>query len=123
MENNIFDLLGELVFQDTPETTMDSKEYLKNTKDLLCSLLNAHSKAFQTVLVKDADLIDPNMCDSCTGMSNNVKVGNDVIQCCQDDGDCYYKIFEAQEFADTFEEYFERIVELIQIDKLTSNGE
>lgn len=123
MENNIFDKLD--IQNDFQEMTMDSKEYLKDTKELLNKCLYIYNQAFIKNWIKEDTIINPDICDKCNGNNNNIKINNEIIECFQDreEGDCFYMQFDKDGFIEDFNQLFEDIMALIQIDKLTNHGE
>lgn len=101
--------------------SMPKEEFIEKAKKVLNEINNLYTRSYLTKIVTDSLRPEESVCEACKGCGTIKDESGGELDCYQDreEGDCYYKIFDAENFGFDIEERIDQVWDLISVDKLT----
>ena len=98
---------------------MSKDEFVEKTKKLLNYISDQYCKGWQSRALKDEEYPEESICDKCTGCGA-FKLNNEDSECVRDyeQGECYVRYFDAEEFGLEVEAIIEDMFELLYVDNI-----
>jgi 23S rRNA A2030 N6-methylase RlmJ len=100
-------------------TNMSKDEFVDKTRKLLKHLDRHYTENWRSRPLKEEEFPNENICDKCTGCGI-FKLKNEEAECTKDyeEGECYHRYFDAEEFGLEVETCFDDIYELLFVDNV-----
>jgi len=113
--DDLFDLKEEI--QEPINMTKD--EFVAKTKKLLNYISEQYSKGWQSRALKEEEYPEESICDKCKGCGT-FKLNGEDAECVIDheQGECYVRYFDAEEFGLEIEASMDDVWELLHIDNV-----
>lgn len=110
------------LFNIEPEkpNKMNANEYYNRSNKLFSIIDMLYSKAWKSKMLRDSDFPNESVCDKCTGQGVCI-INEEEKDCYQDreNGDCFYRFFDSEEFGLEVENNIGDVHELLSITGLT----
>lgn len=114
--------LDDLFKEERPDTPiiMDSKDYFEKSRELFRKMSERYSASWYNKQLSDDEYPDQSICDKCTGCGTTI-IDSETVDCYQDkeDGSCYYRFVDYEEFGSSLESLIEDIHNLCVVDDIS----
>lgn len=119
VSSSFFDDIFNLKEEIKEPINMSKDEFVEKTKKLLNYISNQYSKGWQSRRLKDEEYPEESVCDKCTGCGT-FKLNEEDAECVADreEGECYVRYFDAEEFGLEIEATMDDVYELLFIDNV-----
>jgi len=114
-----FDDLFDLKEEPQEPINMAKDEFVVKTKKLLNYIADQYGKGWQSRRLTEEEYPEESICDKCTGCGT-FKLNNEDSECVADreEGECYVRYFDAEEFGIEVETCLDDIYELLYVDNV-----
>lgn len=98
---------------------MGKDEFVEKTKKLLNCIADQYSKSWKSKRLTEEEYPEEIICDKCTGCGT-FKFNEEYDECVVDreEGECYVRYFDAEEFGLEIEEKMDDLYDLINVDNV-----
>lgn len=119
VSGSFFDDIFNLKEEIQEPINMSKDEFVEKTKKLLNYISNQYSKGWHSRRLKDKEYPEESVCDKCTGCGT-FKLNEEDAECVADreEGECYVRYFDAEEFGLEIEATMDDVYELLFIDNV-----
>lgn len=119
VSSSFFDDIFNLKEEIQEPINMPKDEFVEKTKKLLNYISDQYSKGWQSRRLKDEEYPEESICDKCTGFGT-FKLNEEDAECVADreEGECYVRYFDAEEFGLEIEATMDDVYELLFIDNV-----
>lgn len=113
--DNIFSIKEEI----QEPINMGKDEFVAKTKKLLNYIADQYSKGWKSKRLTEEEYPEESICDKCTGCGTFKFNGKDD-ECVADreEGECYVRYFDAEEFGLEIESTMDDVYEIIYVDNV-----
>ena len=117
--SSVFDDLFNLKEEIHEPINMAKDEFVAKTKKLLAYIESSYGKGWKDRSLKEEEFPEESVCDKCTGCGI-FKLDGEDAECTRDfeEGECYVRYFDAEEFEIEVETCLDDIYELLYIDNV-----
>ncbi len=100
---------------------MNKDEYFKKSQQLFDIISMQYSKSWKSRRLLDSEFPDESICEKCKGCGV-FNVNGEEKECVQDkeEGDCFHRFFDSEEFGLEVESQLEELHNLLGLDGLTA---
>lgn len=114
-----FDDLFDLKEEPQEPINMAKDEFVEKTKKLLNYISDKYGKGWKSKRLTEEEYPEESVCDKCTGCGTFKFKGEDE-ECVSDreEGECYVRYFDAEEFGLEIEATMDDVYELLFIDNV-----
>jgi len=119
VSSSVFDDLFDLKEEIQEPINMAKDEFVAKTKKLINYISDQYNKGWQSRALKEEEYPEESICDKCEGCGTFKYKGEDA-DCVADreEGECYIRYFDAEEFGLEVETCLEDIYELLFVDNV-----
>lgn len=119
VSSSAFDDFFSLKEEIHEPVNMSKNEFVEKAKKLLAFIENSYGKGWQNRVLKDGEHPEESICDKCKGCGT-FKLNEEDAECFIDheQGECYVRYFDAEEFGLEVETCLDDIYELLFVDNV-----
>jgi hypothetical protein len=117
------DDLFDLNLTEPEPNIVPQEEFFDKTKKLISDVHNAYIRAYYSRVVSDDIRPEESICEACTGCGIIKDESGGPLECYQnrEEGDCYVRVFDAEQFGIECEDLMGQVWELMSVDKISTD--